>query len=273
MSLKIEAFKSHFENKVIIITGGAGGLGLALIKQLLFNGAKVAALDLNIDSLKKYNTTSHLLALKTDITDKRSLANAIEKVINHFSGIDILINNAGITHMSCFKDMPLTLFDTIMAVNFTASVNITRLCLPYISKSTQGQVVAISSVAGFAPLYGRSAYSASKHAMEGFFRSLASELVEDNINVLVVSPSFVKSRPELKANVNDGISSPGAIKKSTNGDELSPKFAATEILNAVVKNKQSLYLGKTSKIARWLFALFPNIYMKIMTKQAKTEFE
>jgi len=261
-------YRSYFNGKVIIITGGAGGLGQALTEQLLECGAKVAALDLNVDNLI---TSRCLLPIAVDLTDEDALAQALQQVIQYFNGVDLLFNNAGITHMSCFKDLSAELFQTIMKVNFTASVNITRLCLPYLIKA-KGQIVAISSVAGFAPLYGRSAYSASKHAIEGFFRSLSSELADDGIAVLVVSPSFVKSRPELTAQVNDGLSSPGAMKKNTAGKQLSPTDAAIAILTATANRQPSLYLGRVANIARWLFALLPNIYMKIMTKQAKEEF-
>jgi len=261
-------YRSYFNGKVILITGGAGGLGQALIEQLLQCGAKVAALDLNVDNL---TTSKCLLPIAVDLTDEDALAQALKQVIQYFNGVDVLFNNAGITHMSCFKDLSADLFQTIMAVNFTASVNITRLCLPHLIHA-KGQIVAISSVAGFAPLYGRSAYSASKHAMEGFFRSLGSELIDDGVSVLVVSPSFVKSRPELTAQINGGISSPGAMKKNTSGKELSPNDAAITILTATAKRQSSLYLGRIAKIAHWLFALLPSTYMKIMTKQAKKEF-
>ncbi len=260
--------KNYFNNKVVVITGGAGGLASALITPLMASGATIVALDLNIDKL---TNSANLLAIAVDITDDDALKEAITRVISRFGRIDILINNAGITHISCFSDLSAELFNTIMAVNFTASVNITRLCLPYLVK-TQGQIIAISSVAGFAPLYGRSAYSASKHAMEGFFRSLAAEIIDDGIAVTVVCPAFVKSRPELSAQANNGITSPGALKKHTNGEQISPEQAAKAILNAIIKRQPSLYLGKVAHIARWLFALTPNFYSKIMTKGAKQEF-
>jgi len=262
-------YRSYFNGKVIIITGGNGGLGQALTEQLLECGAKLAVLDLNVECI---TPNKNLLPIAVDLTNEKALAQAIKQIIHYFNNVDILINNAGITHMSRFKDLSADLFQTIMTVNFTASVNITRLCLPYLAKS-KGQIVAISSVAGFAPLYGRSAYSASKHAMEGFFRSIEAELADDEISVLVVSPSFVKTRPELTAQVNTGISSPGAMKKNTSGKQLSPKDAAVAILTATAKKQSNLYLGRVAKIARWLYALFPNIYMRLMIKQAKAEFK
>ena len=262
-------YRSYFNGKVVIITGGSGGLGQALTEQLLQCGAKLAVLDLNVDNL---TPSKNLLPIAVDLTNEKALAQALKQLIHYFNGIDILINNAGITHMSCFQDLAPDLFHTIMAVNFTASVNITRLSLPYLIKS-KGQIVAISSVAGFAPLYGRSAYSASKHAMEGFFRSLDAELADYDISVLVVSPSFVKSRPELTAQINAGLSSPGAMKKNTSGKQLSPTDAAIAILTATAKRQPSLYLGRVAKIAHWLYTLLPKVYMKLMIKQSKEEFK
>jgi NAD(P)-dependent dehydrogenase (short-subunit alcohol dehydrogenase family) len=258
----------YFENKVVVITGGGGGIGTALVNQLLACNAKIAALDLNVDAL---TSSKNLLPVTLDITDKDLLVKAVAQIHDYYGRIDCLINNAGITHMQKFSDFSAELFDRVMAINFTASVDITRLCLPHLRKS-QGQIVAISSVAGFAPLYGRSAYSASKHAMQGFFGSLAAELKDQGISVTIVSPSFVKSRPELQAKTSPGLLSPGATKKHTNGEEIAPDTAAQLILRATQKRRAYLYLGKVSRIARWLFALLPGTYMKVMTKGAIKEF-
>ena len=93
------------------------------------------------------------------------------------------------------------------------------------------------------------------------------------MSVSIVSPSFIRSRPELQAKVNDGISSPGATKKNTRGKEISPEEAVESILYTIQNRVPKLYLGRVSKIARWMFALFPNLYMKIMTRDARKEFE
>jgi NAD(P)-dependent dehydrogenase (short-subunit alcohol dehydrogenase family) len=211
------------------------------------------------------------LPLALDITDIDLLANAVAKIHEHFGRIDILINNAGITHMRRFSDLSSEMFDRVISTNFTASVNITRLCLPHLI-NTKGHIVAISSVAGFAPLYGRSAYSASKHAMQGFFGSLSSELKEHGVSVTIVAPSFVKSRPELQATASAELLSPGATKKSARGKDIEPEKAAQLILTAIRRHQTYFYLGRVARIARWLFALLPGAYMKVMAKDAKQEF-
>jgi len=259
----------YFQNKVVIITGGGGGIGKAIISQLLVLNAKVAAIDIAIDALVE---NENLLTINCDITNKVNVSKSIKTITKHFGKIDILINNAGITHIRKFENLSEDLFDKVMAINFTSAVDITRLCLPHLFK-TQGQIVALSSVAGFAPLYGRTAYSASKHAMQGVFGSLAAEIKDEGVSVTIVCPSFVKSRPELQAKESPDSLSPGAMKKSTGGEEISPDKAAQLIIKAIRQRQSYLYLGRVSKVARLLFSLFPSLYMKLMSKGAKKELE
>lgn len=258
-----------YQNKVVVVTGGSGGIGQELCRQLLAQGAYVASLDLATEHAPEQPNLMHIAL---DISDYRQLQDAINQVMDRFLRIDVLINNAGITHMSRFCDSDKELADKIMAVNYTAAVDITRLCLAQLLQN-KGQIIAMSSVAGFAPLYGRSLYAGSKHAMEGFFYSLASEVKEQGVSVSVICPSFVRSRPELTAQVNAGVSSPGALKKNTNGEQISPQVAASRILNAASKGQRTLLLGKVANVARWLFNLLPGVYLNVMSKGAKAEFE
>jgi len=257
---------NYFHNKVVLITGGAGGIGSALCSKLLVEGAKVIILDLDVTDIRN---NDQLLAIQLDICDKAQLKAAVTEAITRFKTIDVLINNAGVAHMSRFEDLSEADFDKVIEINFTAAVSLTRLCLPML-KQCNGHIVAVSSVAGFAPLYGRSAYSASKHALQGFFLSLASEL--EQVSVTIVCPSFVRSRPELQVQVNKGLSSPGAEKKDTGGEQIAPDSAAIQILSAVENKQRVLYLGKISKISRWLYALFPKLFLKLMLKKARAEF-
>lgn len=256
-------------NKVVLITGGTGGLGLELSRQLVSKGAKVIAIDLHTVS---YESNADILYIAADITNIEAVDRAVSLGIETFGKIDILINNAGITHMSKFEDTSLDLVKNIMDVNFIGSVIMTKACFAQLIQN-KGQIIAISSVAGFAPLYARAAYSASKHAMEGFFRSISAELQDQQVKVTIVCPSFVNTRPELQAQVNNGVSSPGATKKSTNGEVMPTSLAAKQIIKTISSNKPTLLLGRVAKVAFWLFHLLPNSYLKIMTKGAKKEFD
>lgn len=260
---------SYFNNKVVVISGGCGGLGIALTEELLLGNAKVVAIDLN---LQQQIVSPDVLYIEADITSEEQVKNAYKKFRQRFGKIDVLINNAGITHMSKVTDTSMELFEKVQKVNVFGSVLLTKVLLNDII-SNQGHIASISSVAGFAPLYARAAYAASKHAMEGFFRSLDAELREYGVTSTIVCPSFVNTRPELKAQVNNGVSSPGATKKNTNGETIAPNVAAKEILKAMGKKKKTLLLGKVSKIAFLLSRLFPNYYLNVMSKGAKKEFD
>jgi NAD(P)-dependent dehydrogenase (short-subunit alcohol dehydrogenase family) len=259
---------SYFNQKVVVITGGCGGLGRALTERLVRQGAKVGILDVTASGLE---TTPQVKFEQVDLTNELQVTSAIREIRHELGDIDILINNAGITHMSTFEHTSNELIQKIMDVNFMGSVYATRACIDSIIQQ-HGHIVAISSVAGFAPLYGRSAYAASKFAMEGFFRTLGSELEEYSVKVNIICPSFVNTRPELKAKANSGVASPGAAKKQQ-GKGLTPDHAASQILNAIEANKDTLYLGLISKVARWLYKFLPRVYLKKMTRDAKVEFK
>jgi short-subunit dehydrogenase len=258
---------NYFKDKVFVITGGNGGLGKALTEQLIQLEAKVVCLDIGVEQQVQPNR----LVIETDITQIQDVKNAILKVDHYFGKIDVLINNAGITHMSLFEDTSIELFEKIVNVNLMGSVITTKACLPYIKKQA-GHIVSISSVAGFAPLYGRSAYSASKYALEGFAQSIEAELIEHNIHFTIVRPSFVHTRPDQKVQVNSGISSPGAAKKNMLGTPLKPEEAARTILDGIANKKRVVLLGKVAKAAYWLSRLFPKMYLKKMISSSKDEF-
>lgn len=261
-------YLNFFNNKVVVISGGSGGLGQAISQELLSTSAKIASIDIE---QKATSNNPNLLLLECNITDPEAVNNAINTVVTQFGKIDILINNAGITHMSRIEDTSIELINQIMQVNFMGSVLLTQACLEQI-KHNKGSLVAISSVAGFAPLYGRSAYSASKHAMEGFFSSLACELEEFGVQTNIIRPSFIQTRPELTAKVNQGVSSPGANKKNSAGNSLSSDVASRAILKSIANKKPYLLLGKIARIAYALNKFLPKTYRKVMTKGAKEEF-
>ncbi|NVK25317.1 MAG: SDR family oxidoreductase [Gammaproteobacteria bacterium] len=273
--MKQSNFQPTFSDKVVVITGGAGGLGKALCDILCAANAKVALLDLSFPKeplVLEPSSASNVVQLECDICEIAQVNQAIAKITELWGKIDFLINNAGITHMSRFEDTDTVLVKKIMDVNFMGSVHVTQACLPYLQKN-QGHIVAISSVAGFSPLYGRTAYAASKHAMEGFFSSLAAEQAENNVDISIICPSFVATRPELTMSANQGAASPGAAKKNQVGRTLTPEQAASEICRCIQEKHKKMYLGGVSKLAKLLHTLFPDFYRKQMTKTALKEFE
>ncbi len=133
------------------------------------------------------------LALNCDVTDAASCADAIRSAVERFGGVDVLVNNAGITHRSAFATTDPAVLRRVMEVNFFGAMNLTHHALPHLLRS-RGAIVAISSVAGFAPLIARTGYAASKHALHGFFESLRSEVRSQGVDVTLVCPSFIAHR-------------------------------------------------------------------------------
>ena len=124
------------------------------------------------------------------MTDERACADAVERGVAQFGRLDVLVNNAGITHRSPFQATQTEVLRRVMDVNLFGAIHLTRAALPHL-KRTRGLIVALSSVAGFTPLIARTGYSASKHALHGFFESLRTELAPDGVGVMMVCPSFI----------------------------------------------------------------------------------
>lgn len=256
-------------SKVVVITGASGNLGLALCQHFAQAGWRVAALDISAENLEKlahYLATKQLsiLTAVNDVTNRNACLSAVQQILQHWGRIDVLINNAGITHIQPFREMDKgrDMVRRVMEVNLLGAVYMTEACLDAII-SQKGVVVGISSVAGFAPLWGRTAYAASKHALHGFFNSLRTELVQEGVACLLVCPSFIAAHSPIL----DLSSSAIYQDKKTAGKPIMPDFAAQKIYEAVLRRRRLLIVGGTGKMAYWLSRLFPAWYERIMLKR------
>jgi NAD(P)-dependent dehydrogenase (short-subunit alcohol dehydrogenase family) len=266
-----------FRGKVVVITGAAGGLGRALVHTFLQAGAQVVALDRDpaaLESLARElgspasaDATQWMTAI-CDVTRLDDCEVAIAQVRARFGGVDVLINNAGIAHRSAFADTQVDVLRRVMDVNFFGAVNSTHAALPSLSQRA-GMVIAISSVAGFAPLIGRTGYAASKHALHGFFDSLRTEVQDDGVDVLIVCPSFIDTGIDRAALGADGR--PAAQPRTTTGKTTQPAEVAAAILHAARQRRQRLLFGFTAQAAWWLSRLWPTRYAAVMRKRLRAE--
>lgn len=196
-----------------------------------------------------------------DIRDNKTVQEFYKQCIQTFESIDILINNAGITHIAPQQETSIDDYRQVMDVNFMGLVQMTQAFLPSII-AKKGIVIGISSVAGYSPLLYRTAYAASKHAVWGYLSSLRSEMLEKNVTVITVCPSFV--RTELQE------SQQKYFNNSTN-ETLQPKDVADAIFEGIVKRKDHLFIGKTAQRVYLLNRFFPKLYERIMRKKMKIE--
>jgi short-subunit dehydrogenase len=250
---------SFFNNKVVVITGGSDGIGKALIEAIIPLGAKVATCGRNHDKIYKLQVEySHVLmhAVACDVSNEDECRRFIESTIETFGGIDILINNAGISMRALFMDSATEVTRKVMEINFLGAVYCTKFALPSILER-QGTVVGVSSTAGYRGLPGRSAYSASKFALQGWLESLRTELLKTGVNVMWVCPGFTASNIRHAALDSKGQ----AVGQSVldEGKIMTAEECAHHILRAIEKRKRTIVLTFTGKVTVLINKFFPSL--------------
>lgn len=255
-----------FENKVFVITGGTDGIGKALTETLLKMGASVATCSRNqqkLTELENENPGQPLLALKADVSKEDDCKKLMNAAIEKFGGIDVLINNAGISMRALFSEMDLTTLKNVVDTNFWGTVYCTKYALDSII-ARKGTIVGMSSVAGYRGLPGRTGYCASKHAINGFFEALRTELLESGTNVMWVCPGFTSSNIRNAALNKDA--KPQGESPMDEGKMMSAEECAKYILKAVEKRKRTIVLTSEGKKTVLLNKFFPALADKFVRK-------
>jgi len=245
-----------FNNKIVAVTGGSEGIGKGLVDLLLMKGAKVAACGRNHDKLYRLQSEYPSYPLHTvvaDVADENDCRHFIESTIEMFGGIDILVNNAGISMRALLKDAPTEILRNVMNVNFFGAVYCTKYALDTITER-RGTIVGISSIAGYRGLPGRSAYSASKFALQGWLEAIRTELIDTGVHVMWVSPGFVTSNIRKVALDKEGKKAQSLMNEQ---NMMTPEECARHIVHAIEKRKRSLVLSFTGKRTVFLNKFFP----------------
>ncbi len=257
---------AYFHNKVVVVTGGTDGIGKALVNALLGMGAKVATCGRNHDKLYQLQSEHPSAALHTmvaDVTSENDCRRFIETTIKFFGGVDILINNAGISMRALMKETSMDTMRKVMDINFFGAVYCTRYALDSIIER-KGTIVGVSSIAGYRGLPGRSGYSASKYALQGWLEAIKTELLHDGVHVMWVCPGFTTSNIRNAALNKDGESH--GETPMDEGKMMTAEECATHILNAVRKKKRTLVLTFTGKRTVFLNKFFPGLADKLAYK-------
>jgi short-subunit dehydrogenase len=248
---------SFFQNKVVVITGGSDGIGKALIEALIPLGAKVATCGRSHDKIYKLqmeNARVLLHAVACDVSKEEECKRFIESTIETFGRIDILINNAGISMRALFVDCDTDVTRKVMDINFLGAVYCTKYAIPSILEN-KGTIVGISSTAGYRGLPGRTAYSASKFALQGWLEALRTEMLHSGVNVMWVCPGFTASNIRLAA-----LDSHGHARGETVLDEgsiMTAEECARHIVRAIAKGRRTLVLTLLGKITVFLNKMAP----------------
>jgi short-subunit dehydrogenase len=253
-------------NKVVVVTGGSEGIGKALVEIALNSGANVATCGRNHDKLYQLQTQYPGKPLHVEVADVSKEADCkrfIESTINYFGGIDMLINNAGISMRSELKDVQTDVLRKVMDINFFGTVYCTKYALDSIV-SRKGTVVGVSSVAGYRGLPGRTGYNASKFAMQGFLEALRVELLNTGVNVMWVCPGFTASNIRNASLQKDGSSQ--GYSTLEEGKLMSAEECARITYNAIGKRKRTLVYTFEDRRTIFLAKFFPRLTDKLVHK-------
>jgi dehydrogenase/reductase SDR family protein 7B len=261
------------KDKVVIITGGSSGIGKACAEVFGSNGAKVVItgrnrVNLDETTLLLESKGITVLAIQADSAKEEDNEMLVNETVKVYGKIDILINNAGISMRALFADADLSVLKKVMDINFYGTVYATKYALPEIVKN-RGSVVGVSSIAGSIGLPGRTGYSASKFAMNGFLEALRIELLNKNVHVLVACPGFTTSNIR-----NTSLSKDGTIIGESSMDEgkmMSAEEVALSIYKAVKQRKRDLVLTTQGKSTILLKKFFPGLVDKVVFNHISKE--
>jgi dehydrogenase/reductase SDR family member 7B len=249
------------KDKVVLITGATSGIGEACALIFGKQGAKIVITGRNEEKLEKTfkklkQSGIEVLAVLADAASEADNKLMAERAMEEFGRIDILINNAGISMRALFQDLDLNVFKKVIDTNFWGTVYATKYCLPAILES-KGTIIGISSINGYRGTPARTAYTASKYAINGFFESLRTEIMNKGVHVMVASPGFTSSNIR-----NNALTADGKSQGESPRDEakmMTPEQVAEEILHAALKRKRDLILTTQGKLAVFLNKWIPGI--------------
>mgnify|MGYP006102320807 FL=1 len=266
------------KDKVVIITGGSSGIGKALAVHFGKAGSKVVITGRNEARLHQIGEELDSqdianLCLKLDVAKQSDNKILVDETIKAFGKIDVLINNAGISMRALFEEIEIDAFKKVMDINFYGTLYATKYCLPHILE-TKGSVVGVSSINGYRGTPARTAYTASKFAMNGFFEALRTEVMHRGVHILVACPGFTGTNIRKAA-----LTADGTVQGDTPRDEekmMTAEEVAKHIYKAVQKRKRDIVLTTQGKLAvflnKWMPGRMDEIVFNVFSKEPDSPF-
>jgi NAD(P)-dependent dehydrogenase (short-subunit alcohol dehydrogenase family) len=262
-------------DRVVVITGGASGIGAATAHAFGKAGARIALLDRDAAEAEKQRDRLlqegiAAISFPCDIADESQCRTAMEAAGSHFGRIDILFNNAGITQRGPFREATTAAIRRVMETNFFGALYCTKAALESLI-ACRGMIIVTSSIAGLAPVLGRTAYCASKHALHGLFGTLRSELKDLGVHVMIVCPGFTRTNLQVRA--LDPRGEVNVHERTKVGRVASPEEVAAAIVRGAARRKDLLVLSATGRLSHALFRLSPPLYAWLMSRSLRDEIQ
>jgi short-subunit dehydrogenase len=258
-----------FTDNVIILTGASEGIGRALALALAPQRPRLVLAARNLERLETLAEECRALGAKvmpveTDVTDAAQCRRLADSTVETFGRIDTLVANAGVTMWSRLDELEdWSALEKVMAVNYLGAAYCTMAALPYLRES-RGRIVAVASIAGLTGVPERTGYSASKHAMVGFFDSLRIELEDTGVTVTVIAPDFVVSQIHRRALGTDGR--PLGETPMQESRIMTAERCAELIVDAMEKRQRLLITSLRGRLGRWVRLVAPGLIDRIARK-------
>jgi short-subunit dehydrogenase len=254
----------QLQDKRVVLTGATGGIGQAMAIHLAKQGAKLGLVGTRHDALNELREHlqqyhDQVISIPVDLTTEQGQKQIVLDMHARFGGIDVLINNAGITEFTEFNEQQPEMIERILKVNVVAPMQLTRRVLPEMLERKSGQIVNIGSTFGSIAFAYFTSYSVSKFALRGFSEALRREIAGNGVNITYVAPRAVKT------SLNNSVVNEMAEKVKMNMDH--PAIVARKIVNAIIKDKKDIYFGFPESIFVRINGILPRLVDAALLKQ------
>lgn len=261
---------NDWKDKIVWVTGASSGIGAEIAKQAASAGAKVILSARNEAKLQEVqnslkNSQNHLV-LPLDLSESDNFSQLVDAVIAKYKRIDVLVNNGGLSQRSEVHETPMEVDRRIMEVNYFGNVALTKQVLPIFRKQKSGQFIVISSIAGKFGFFLRSAYSASKHALHGFYESLMLEEEKNNIKVLIACPGKINT--DISVNALNSEGKTHGVMDHNQERGMPVDECVRQLFEAVRKEKKEVLIGNKEIKVVTLKRFVPRLFWKIIKKQS-----
>lgn len=264
--------KRTYFDKVVWVTGASSGIGRAMTELMVAKGAKVILSARNRESLEQFrkelDRSEEHLSLPLDLGNSEEFERLTSQVIARYGRIDVLINNGGISQRGEAHETSMDVDRKIMEINYFGNIALTKAVLPYMTKQQSGQIIVISSIAGKFGFFLRSAYSASKHALHGFYESLRLEQEKNGLAITIACPGKINT--SISKNALNATGDMHGEMDHNQATGMSAEQCASEIIEAASRNTYEVLVGNKEIKAVTLKRFFPSLFWKIIRKQSAT---
>jgi dehydrogenase/reductase SDR family protein 7B len=263
---------NNFQNKIVWITGASSGIGLELAKQLAKQHAKIVLSARSFESLEEVRQTLHQpenhISLALDLEKSDTFQDLFAIVLKKYGTLDYLFNNGGLSQRSEAHETQLEVDRKIMEINYFGNISLTKTVLPHFREKKSGHIIVTSSIAGKFGFFLRSAYSASKHALQGFYESLALEEEKNNIHVTMLVPGKINTPISTNALTGEGAKHGFMDHNQETG--MPVEVCVQKIIKATLQKKREILIGNKEIKAVTLKRFFPALFWKVIRKQSAT---